>query len=108
MTASEVEDTTNEERFGFLSLTDDGYTPFADIPSKAVSLYCRHGQLTFSDNDDHPGVGRDGDRKRTEPEGIDDEDGRVRTDVPTEEDMISLALEPGLSDVESLPSWETL
>jgi len=98
----------NEERFGFLSSTDDGGAPFADIPSEMVSLYCRHGLLTLTDNDDHPGVGRDGSRKRSEPEGVDDEGGRVLTDVPIEEDVISLELEPAPSDDELLPTWETL
>jgi len=98
----------NEERFGFLSSTNDEGAHFADIPSEMVSLYCRHGLLTLLDNDDHPGVGRDGSRKRSEPEGVDDEDGKVRTEVSNEEDAISLELEPVSSDDELLPTWETL
>jgi len=93
----------NEERFGFLSSTDDGNTLFADIPSEAVSSYCRYGLLTLPDDDDDDrlGVGRGGSRKRSEPEGADGDE-VVRADVPVEEDMISLELEPVSSDDELL------
>jgi len=99
---SEIEDMINEERFGFLSSTDDGNTLFADIPSEAVSSYCRYGLLTLPDNDEHLGVGRGGSRVRSELEGADDGDGAVRADAPVEEDMISLELEPVSSDDELL------
>lgn len=92
----------NEERFGFLSSTDDGSTLFADIPSEAVSSYCRHGLLMLSDDDSRPGARDDGSGKRLELAGIDDEDGMVRNDVPVEEDMISLELEPVSSEDELL------
>lgn len=91
----------NEERFGFLSSTDDGNAPFVDIPSEAVSSYCRYGLLTFSEGD-HLGVGRDNSRKRSEPQGTDDGDGTIRTDVSIEEKVISLELEPVSSDDELL------
>ena len=88
----------NEEHFEFLSSTDDGSTLFTDIPSEAVSSYCRHGLVTLSDNDN---VGRDSNRNRPEPGGI-DEDEVERTDIPDEEDMISLELEPEASEDELL------
>lgn len=91
----------NEERFGFLSSTDDGNTPFADIPSEAVSSYCRYGLLTLSDDNDHLGEGRDSSRRQPGPEGVDGEDGVIRTGVP-EEDVISLELEPVSSEDELL------
>jgi hypothetical protein len=83
----------NEERFGFLSSTDDGNTTFADIPSEAVSLSCRYG-LTLSDNDDPRDAVRDSTRQQMELGDNDVEDGLVRADAPVEEDMISLGLEP--------------
>jgi hypothetical protein len=49
---SDVGDMMHEERFGFLSSTDDGNTLFADIPLEAVSSYCRYGLLTLPDDDD--------------------------------------------------------
>jgi len=99
---SEIEDMVNEERFGFLSSTDDGNTGFADIPSEAVSLYCRHGMLKLCDNNDRPGVAQDTRRERSEFGGIDGGDGVARTDAPAEEDVISLGLEPRSSEDELL------
>lgn len=94
----------NEERFGFLSSTDDGNALFTDIPSEAVSSYCRYGLLTLYDNDGHPDMGQDSSRKQLEFKGIDDDndDGAVRSDVPVEEEMISLELEPASSEDELL------
>lgn len=92
----------NEERFGFLSSTDDGNTLFADIPSGAVSAYCRDGLLTLPDDEDL-GVAKGGSRKRSrEVEGTDGEDEEVRADVPAEEDMITLELEPASSSEDEL------
>jgi hypothetical protein len=102
VTGSEMEDMMNEERFGFISSTDDGGTLFADIPSEAVSSYCRYGLLTLSDDDSRLDVGRDISRMRSEAGGVDDEDEVDRTDVPVEEDMISLELEPEASEDELL------
>lgn len=97
-----MEDMMNEERFEFLSSTDDGNTQFTDILSEAVSSYCRHGLMKLSEDDNHLGVEQDSNRKRPEPVGIDDEDEVDRTDVPVEEDMISLELEPEASEDELL------
>jgi len=91
----------NEDRFGFLSSTDDGNTLFADIPSKAVSLYCRYG-LTLSDDGGCTGVTRDGSRVRSEQGSIDGGDGAVRAGAAAEEDVISLGLEPVSSEDELL------
>jgi hypothetical protein len=93
----------NEERFGFLSSTDDGNALFADIPSEAVSSYCRYGLLTLPDDDDDDngrinGVARGSSRKRSELESSDGGEGVVRTDDPAEEDLISLELEPVSSE----------
>lgn len=93
----------NEERFGFLSSTDDGNALFADIPSEAVSSYCRYGLLTLPDDDDDDdngrinGVARGSSRKRSELESNDGGEG-VRTNDPAEEDLISLELEPVSSE----------
>ena len=89
----------NEERFGFISSTDDGNTMFADIPSEAVSLSCRYGELILSENGGRP---RDNGRKRSVIEDSDVEDGLVRADEPVEEDVISLELAPVPSDDELL------
>jgi hypothetical protein len=94
-----MEEMMNEERFGFISSTDDGNTMFADIPSEAVSLACRYGEITLSKNDGHP---RDNRRNGSVIEDSDVEDGLVRADVPVEEDVISLELEPAPSDDELL------
>ena len=83
----------DEERFGFLSSTDDGNTQFANVPSEAVSSYCRHGLLTLPDNDDRLGVARGSDSRRSEPKGIDGGGGVVRGDTPVKEDVISLEVE---------------
>ena len=86
----------NEERFGFISSTDDGNAMFADIPSEAVSLSCRYGQITLFDNDRHP---RDTRRERSVIDGGDIEDGLARTNIaPGEEDVISLELNSASSD----------
>ena len=94
----------NEERFGFLSSTDDGNTLFADIPSGAVSLYCRQGRVRLSDDGGYPGVAREGSRVRSEQGRIDGGDGAVRAtaNVPAEDDVISLELEPVSSEDELL------
>ena len=92
----------NEERFGFISSTDDGSTLFADVPSEAVSSYCRYGMMKLSDDDNHLSAGRDNSRKRPDPEGVDDKGGVEGTDVPVEEDMISHELEPEVSEDELL------
>ena len=91
----------NEERFGFISSTEDGNTMFANIPSEAVSLSCRYGQLVLSENDGHP---RDDKRKRSVigDGDVESEDGFVRGDSSVEEDAISLELEPVPSDDELL------
>lgn len=86
----------NEERFGFISSTDDGNTIFADIPSEAVSRSCRYGQLALLEDDGHP-LGRGG--KRSVIEDSDIEDGSVRADAPFE---ISPGPEPASSDDELL------
>lgn len=92
----------NEERFGFLSSTDDGNTVFADIPSEAVSLSCRYGLVTLADDGGYPGVARDSSRVRSEQGNIDGGDGAVRANVPAEDDVISLELEPVSSEDELL------
>jgi len=92
----------NEERFGFISSTDDGGTLFADVPSEAVSLYCRHGMMKLSDNDNRLSAEQNSSRKRPDPGGVDDEDGVEGTDVPVEEDIINLELEPEVSEDELL------
>ena len=99
---SEREQIMNEERFGFLSSTDDGNTLFADIPSEAVSLCCRYGLVTLSDDGGYPGVARDGSRVRSDQGNIDGGDGAVRANVPAEDDVISLELEPVSSEDELL------
>jgi hypothetical protein len=96
---SEMEEMMNEERFGFLSSTDDGNAMFADIPSEAVSLSCRNGLMTLSMDDGRRNEGQGGSMNRTGINGVDVEDGVVRA---VEEDMISLDLEPGLSDDDEL------
>jgi len=96
--ASEREKIMNEERFGFLSSTDDGNALFADIPSEAVSLGCRYGLVTLADDGGYPGVARDGSRVRSEQRSIDGGDGAVRANVPAEDDVISLELEPVSED----------
>ena len=97
-TASEMEDMMNEERFGFLSSTDDGNTLFADIPSEAVSLSCRYGLLTLSDGDGHHEAPRESRGERSEVEESEVEDGLVRADAPVGEDAIGLELGPAPSD----------
>lgn len=97
-TESGMEEMMNEERFGFISSTDDGNTNFADIPSEAVSLSCRYGQLALSENDGHLWDSR----RRSVTEDGDVEDGLVRADAPLEEDVISLEPEPAQSDDELL------
>ena len=92
----------NEERFGFLSATDDGNTLFADIPSGAVSSYCRQGRIRLSDDGGYPGVAREDSRVRSEQGSIDGGDGAVRANVPAEDDVISLELEPVSSEDELL------
>ena len=92
----------NEERFGFLSSTDDGNTLFADIPSEAVSMCCRYGLVTLFDDGGYAGVARDGSRVRSEQRDIDGGDGAVRANVPAEGDVISLELEPMSSEDELL------
>lgn len=90
----------NEERFGFISSTEvDGNTMFANIPSEAVSLSCRYGQLVLSENDGHPLGNR---RERSVIGDGDVEDGFIRADSTVEEDAISLELEPAPSDDELL------
>lgn len=98
---SEIEGMMNEERFGFISSTDDGGTLFADVPSEAVTSYCRYGMIKLSDNDNRLSAGQDSSRKRPDPRGV-DEDGVGGIDVPVEEDMISLELEPDASEDELL------
>ena len=98
-TGSGMEEMMNEERFGFISSTDDGNTMFADIPSEAVSLSCRYGQLIISENDGHP---RGNERKRSVIEESDVEDVLVRADAPVEEAAIALELGPVPSDDELL------
>jgi hypothetical protein len=99
-TVSEAEEMMNEERFGFLSSTDDGNAMLADIPSEAVSLSCRNGLVTLSVDDGRRDEVQDGRMNRT---GIDSADVEVvRAGALVEEDMISLDLEPGLSDDELL------
>lgn len=86
----------NEERFGFLSSTDDASAPFADVPSEAVSSYCRYGLITLSDNSDRLDAAQGSGRKRSELEGVDG------GGVLVEEDVISLELVPESSDDELL------
>ena len=93
-------DMMNEERFEFLSSTEDGSTLFADIPSEVVSSYCRYGLVTLSDDGNHLGVARGSSRERSE--GVDGGGGVVQAGVPVEEDVISLEMEPESSDDELL------
>lgn len=92
----------NEERFGFLSSTDDGNTIFADIPSEAVSLSCRYGLLTLSGGDAHHDAPRESRKERPRVEGVGREGGLIRASGPTEEEVISHLLEPEVSDDELL------
>ena len=88
----------NEERFGFLSSTDDGNTQFADVPSEAVSSYCRYGLLTLSDDGDRLGVARGSGRRRSGLEGSDGGGGVVRV----KEDAMSPEVVPESSEDELL------
>ena len=90
----------NEERFGFLSSTDDGNVAFEDIPSEAVSLSCREGLVTLTDNDGH--AARNSGGKESGIESTDVEDRLVVAGAPVEEDTISLELELRSSDDELL------
>lgn len=101
-TVSEMEDAMNEERFGFLSSTDDGNTILADIPSEAVSLSCRYGLFTLSGGDAHHDAPRESRKERPRIKGVDREGGLIRASGPVEEEAISPVLEPGLSDDELL------
>ena len=85
----------NEERFGFISSTDDGNTMFTNIPSEAVSLSCRYGQLPLSEDDGHL---KDNGRERSVIESSDFEDGSVRADTSVGEDVIGLELKPASLD----------
>jgi len=90
----------NEERFGFLSSTDDGNTLFADIPSEAVSLSCRYGLLTLSDGDGHHEAPRESVRERSGIEESEVEDGFA--DAPVGGHAINFELGPAPSDDELL------
>jgi hypothetical protein len=57
LTASDIEEMTNKEQFGFLSSPDDGDTAFANIPSGAVTWYFCFGLGTLPENDNHLGAG---------------------------------------------------
>lgn len=87
----------NEERFGFLSSTDDGNTLFADIPSEAVSMYCRYGLIKLSEDGRDLDVPQGGGGRVSELEGIDDGGGVAH--VPVKEEVIGLGVEQSeLSD----------